>query len=94
MVQIEVKITQEHIDDGYAGSCVRCPIALCLIEMGFNNVYVSDKVIKIDNEGGESILHKVPRAADLFIYDFDHCNEVEPFVFEISDFQVHQGGLT
>ena len=73
-----VKVTQEHIDAGTRQSGSGCPVALALVDAGFQSPYVDSETITW--AGNEVSLDT--QAYD-FIWAFDDLFHVEPFEFFI-----------
>jgi len=83
---IAIEVTQSHIDAaaGHEGEYNRCPVAICLYEMGFDDVNVDEDVIKL-SINKQLLGFKTPRAIDLFIDDFDKSRPVKPFVTRLTE---------
>lgn len=75
-----VRVTQEHIDNGFARLARECPIALALKDafqtsdtsMGVHNFYINGKD------------YKPPQTVLDFVKIFDNKKEVYPFEFEVT----------
>lgn len=74
--RITVRVTALDIKYGQRGKAFRCPIALALKDMGYNNPAVGTDVIipDIDTFG-------LPKNAQDFIKNFDKGLPVKPFTF-------------
>ena len=86
-------LTQQHIDEGFAGNCSLCPVAMVVSEMVNDTVSVdvdgSDYVRFYDKNGGKCVgkLLITGKLAD-WICHFDRGQRVEPgtlFVFRQND---------
>jgi len=84
-MQIPIEVTESHIQaaDGHAGEYNKCPVAVCLYEMGFDNVNVDEDLIKV-TLNGRPLTFKTPRMVNLFIDDFDCDRPVKPFIDELT----------
>jgi hypothetical protein len=80
-----VKVTKEHIENGWANDCEACPVALALKAKGYKSVYVTDAFWGIQRKKGELLQAiTLPRKVTAFIERFDHDREdarLEPFTF-------------
>jgi len=84
-MKIPIEITQSHIDagEGHAGEYNKCPVAVYLYELGFDEVNVDEDVIKFSWKG-KPLVFKTPRKIDLFIDDFDNNRPIKPFTDELT----------
>lgn len=74
---MQIKVTQEHIDEGEKCSTYSCPISLALVDAGFCNIRVSWQTVKL---GRVSVA--LPQEASDFIAKFDLSFPCQPFEFE------------
>lgn len=92
-----VQVTQKHIDEGKAGECCSCPIALAINDL-LSDEFESaagTKLITISGKkaGCVSLKLSAPVSAAKFIVDFDDFNDEQmggqkpdkpvPFSFEL-----------
>jgi hypothetical protein len=84
---MKITVTQEHIDKGVRVNGYSCPITLALRDAGFvrpcvgiHRCYVSKKRFWFGYSRYDGTL---PSNAVEFVRNFDVCNPVEPFTFEI-----------
>jgi hypothetical protein len=74
-----IEVTQEHIDNGDRESNSRCPIALAMIDAGYNCPFVG-------NSGVNTFDHSrvdLPQVAVEFIQNLSSKRNVKPFSFEL-----------
>ena len=81
---MKVKVTERDIKNGQRGSDSHCPIALALrrqthkkVSVMYTNCYIKNKPVRPMDR------YHIPDIAADFIGKFDHCEEVQPFEFEI-----------
>ena len=82
---MEIKVTQDHIDNGVADSCFECPVALALVDAGVQGVSVNQVRIEYTRYGGVCSI-QTPEEVSGFIFDFDDetvRHECRPFTFEL-----------
>lgn len=81
-----VDVTQSHIDQGKAGDCSACPIALALKELIPDNFSVSVKFTVahiVSHTYNTFRTIPLPKSAIEFIMDFDKHFPMSPFKFEV-----------
>ena len=84
---MKIRITEQHISEGIS-HCEKCPIALALIDNGFDNVCViSDEFTGVDKTG-QPWSYALPWVCRVFIDLFDKGENVEPFDFDIIEHPV------
>lgn len=82
--EVEVKITQDHIDKGHRSEARMCPVAYALKDLGFRNVVVGCKRVGF-GEPGEMLGFVLPQEAQKWIRNFDsEILESYPFSFVFS----------
>ena len=82
---ITFDVTQEHIDQGQAGKCDRCPIALALLDWGCDEVDVSSDKVEV-RIGLYSYIGEPADKIMLFIGMFDdggYADVVRPGTFTL-----------
>jgi hypothetical protein len=77
---IEALITLDKIAHGIPSDCNECPIALALMEHGFDGVQVLGRGFKFYKDGNR-FRGLLPQKARKFIADFDAKRRVEPDIF-------------
>lgn len=77
---MKIQVTQEHIANGLALNCERCPVALSLQESLPERAKITVDRFFITIEG---IDYKTPSLAADFIAAFDARHQVEPFEFDL-----------
>lgn len=87
MSEIEVNVTQNHINRGKPDDASNCPIALALFEiMEKNNIRVEVEVVP-DQVTLSNILEasnfELPESAANFVAKFDNNERVMPFKFTL-----------
>ena len=78
---MKIKVTQEHIDNGWRCSRGWCPIALAL-----RDVFGRDcdpRVSGVHIALGPGTSYRTPPEAMYFISDYDDGRTVQPFEFEL-----------
>ena len=86
-MMITVEVTQEDIDHGVKGNCVKCPIAKAIGRAAGNTdcgVGITRAHLYSGHERG-LISFKLPIEAQNFIERFDDGFEVQPFSFDIME---------
>jgi hypothetical protein len=100
MIEIEINVTEKHIEEGMKYRCTKCPVALAIMEhpdvnlaedqyitVWPENVHIKRKILCND---GLSILDEIvrniqlPFSATSFIRAFDNGSKVKPFSFKIN----------
>lgn len=82
MKTLTVSVTAEHIKNGVAGSCMRCPIALSMNSERRTIYRVhKDRVCFYSNDK-QNIL-TLPKEAAEFVNSFDELLPVSPFTFTL-----------
>lgn len=79
---LRITVTQEHIDDGWAGNCGRCPVALAALDAGLTHVHVSSMSIYAF-AGAERCGVILDDDVRQKIIDLDTYGQMDPFTFEI-----------
>lgn len=78
---MKIQVTQKHIDDGKAGSCMTCPVALAITEATGYKVKVNQLHIRFIDFYR---LYPTPVSVYTFIRLFDETNlKPDPFEFEL-----------
>ena len=83
---MKIRVTREDIDNGEAGDCDRCPVALALLRhTNADEVTVGNCGVDIFHDSGLVVDYGVdlPEVARDFIKKFDTGRDVEPFEFEV-----------
>lgn len=81
-IEIQVEVTQEHIDKGTSADCYACPIALAMTELGLENVMVDTGTFCY---GRFYLGYSTPGIeAQSFISKFDDGEPVQPFTFPLT----------
>lgn len=78
-----INVTQEDINAGQRCDAKTCPIALAAFRMQLEDPYVAKGTISYGV--AVRLRRNLPPAAQQFVYDFDHRNDVKPFSFELED---------
>jgi hypothetical protein len=82
MTTFEIEVTQNDIEQGEEGVFDCCPIGLCLHRLGCEKVDVDEDRILLTYNSNRYV-YKTPRAANLFIDDFDSGRKVAPIQFKL-----------
>lgn len=77
-----ITVTQEDLLNGECGNGESCPIALALKRMHYDEIFVGDDEVIIQDEQ-----INLPDNAREFIQEFDNDGDFAPFSFEL-DFPV------
>lgn len=77
---IKISVNEDELSQGLPGDCLACPIALALINQGYNKVWVDDNFVAFNDE-----VYSLPKNARYFIQDFDNLEDVRPLNFELTD---------
>ena len=83
---MKVNVTRKHIDEASLFGVRRCPVALALKELGWNNVLVGTHEIFL-----EGLMYEMSKPLFDFVEAFDtYGKAVSPFSFEFTplDFQI------
>lgn len=88
-MKIPIQVTSEDIAaaEGRHGEYHACPVAQCLMRLGYENIQVDSDYILASKEG-KAFKYKTPTVAQVFIDDFDDVKKVAPVNFELSDPQI------
>jgi hypothetical protein len=82
-----ITVTQEDINDGKAGNCTLCPIALAA-KRAFPDIFpvVGGYYLVLDSAPGteDGELVDLPYEARQFVQSFDFGRPVEPFSFKVT----------
>lgn len=79
-----IKVTQEHIDEGFPGEADSCPVALAIQQKtGDLHATVNAKCIFFRYRSKDKT-RKTPKKVVNFIKKFDSGDKVKPFSFELS----------
>ena len=89
LTEVTINVTQEHIDRGKAGDCMRCPIALGIVAslpgaVAADVAYMFDAVTvgaDVEMSDGSITYLTLPPEAGRFMTTFDDGGPVEPFTF-------------
>lgn len=82
--KVKVVVTQKHIDNGVQEDAYSCPIALALVDYGFDEVEVDGGEEVKFREYGAAHQCRLPPSAQEFIGRFDRNQTwVKPFEFEL-----------
>ena len=79
---MKISVTQQHIDRGVKGSATSDPIALALLDAGWEKAYAGASTLKDKNRYAFTTPPEVYR----FMRDFDTGRRVEPFDFELEGY--------
>ena len=77
---MKIQVTQQHINDGWRGSCSGDPIAFALRDAGFERPWVSPDHIAWRKDHKDYSVD-TPQAVLAFIQLYDNNHEVFPFEF-------------
>lgn len=78
-----VNVTQYHLDTGVPESTQCCPIALAIVDLGYDDVEVEESLVTILIDG-EYVCFDLPQVAQDFIDTFDNTTGVvSPFSFPL-----------
>ena len=81
-MSVRIDVTQADIDHGRKRDDSKCPIALALTRMGYEDVSVGSYIVWTKNDILRHILRRpTPPDASKFIHDFDNDRKVKPFSF-------------
>lgn len=84
MPDFDVEVTLQDIADGEGREGVfdSCPVAISLMRLGCQKIDVDeDRILITYNE--KRYVYKTPRAANLFIGDFDCGRKIKPIKFKL-----------
>lgn len=81
-MKINVKISQEDIENGQRGDSGNCAIALALSKRGYRNVEVDVDSIDLCYQDKPYTTYALPYEMNSFIKDFDEGRIVTPTKFE------------
>lgn len=70
---ISIQVTSKHIELGRRGECDRCPIALALIDAGFDKPMVTDEFVRASGR-----YYALERKIFHWIHDYDDDKKVAP----------------
>lgn len=81
---VTVKVTDPNIKQGHKKSFCFCPIAIAMMEAGFEAVRVEPDIISFEPSDSDTMIHlSVPDKLKKFIKSFDTKKSVKPFQFKI-----------
>lgn len=81
MKKVLINVTEKHIKNGLAFEGGSCPVALALIDMGYNKRVGNTLIFNINMIADQFL----PRSACRFIRNFDDGKKVKPFSFYYND---------
>ena len=81
-IEVQVEVTQEDIDAGLIGSCMRCPLALAIIRR-LDRADIEVKRFRY-SIGHSNFWWPLPAECSLFVQQFDGCYPVAPFTFVLA----------
>lgn len=83
---VKVKVLKKHIKAGKRFCSGKCPVALALLDAGFQRVSVESYTIAATTRRGKqtTVVAKTPPSASSFIHSFYTKRAVEPFTFELT----------
>lgn len=83
---MKIKVTKEHIGNGWRGNAESCPIGLAVCEaLGYNDkgpLFVTRYGVTYNNARIADFKGKLKKCKD-FIIAFDAGEPVKPFTFEV-----------
>lgn len=85
LAELEITISQKHIDQGVVADCTKCPAALALLEQvpDTEAVDVDDSRIVFTTIFGQKVQVEVPQELENFVIRFDARQPVQPLTFKI-----------
>ena len=88
-MEVTVKVLDRHIQKGKPNKCAECPIALALVDAGFDRPWVDHSLVhyfaKPDGVREELYHFWLPGDAVGFVEDFDEGKPVKPFEFIVDE---------
>lgn len=81
-----IKVTKDHIKLGHRGRFCFCPVAIALLDAGFERVYVTGDQIRFELYHGNQRVNvevDAPKSVAKFVDIFDEKGKVEPFGFTL-----------
>jgi hypothetical protein len=81
--RMKIQVTQHHIDTGLRGSCTGDPIALAMLEAGYEEPWVSPVRIVWTDRFAHPYDTATPESVLEFMTTFDNGGYVRPFEFEL-----------
>jgi len=79
---VTIRVTQEHIVRGKRADCGKCPVALAVLDSGFQSVRVDGCSVQAYNSFGLR-KRQLPLAVEQWVCRFDFGAHVEPFEFNL-----------
>lgn len=91
--ELQVNLTQEHIDKGYRGSCSCCPVALAVEQAALtHHVVAQEEFIHWRHpEIPRWYMARTPRAVNKFMAAFDRGQGVRPLSFNLVGALLEEG---
>ena len=80
-----INVTQDHINKGSRGQCRNCPIALALLDNGFENVAVFEGVIDTYHKEYGYWYYYIPPELQEIINNYDKTGKMDPLEFELKN---------
>lgn len=82
MNQITFTVTSNHVSRGIPGDCFKCAAALALLDSGYEDVDISDGMVRVVY-GGKMFFFEISNDLEAFIEDFDEgqffTEDADPF---------------
>ena len=82
---MRIKVEQKHIDNGRTKSTNCCPVALALIDSGFQHVHVMSFGYYVNKAREDEAFWFHPAEVNEFISNFDNERRVLPFEFILDE---------
>lgn len=83
-MQVNILVTQDHIDRGTQCNSSDCAITQALLDAGFAGVAVDYNDIFVTDEHGAEFVCHTPQDVHSFLWDFDQSKDFcEPTEFEL-----------
>jgi hypothetical protein len=79
---MKIQVIEKHITDGKRGSCTHDPVALSLLDAGFQKPWVSPGYLAWRFEN-KDYFQAIPENVLEFMKQFDNGQLVYPFDFEV-----------
>ena len=85
-MEVTIKVTQDHINEGLINNPKCCPIALAFKEQasGCISTSVEKLILEWEDDNHKKYAAMLPADALKFVSDFDNGIDVNPFEFEIN----------
>lgn len=81
---MKTRVTADHISRGVIGCSARCPIALCLNDLGLTKCLVGARYIT-PSTADLTVDVQTSYEISTHILMYDHTGKMEPFEFEIPE---------